>query len=1029
MKNHLSDLSTNRNEIQRLESQRNLLSKQISMVRELDALGSAMSSHPLNTLSQRYVIYKKKRNDVGLIRNILMEKAVESERMMADFLSFVEDINSGSVNNNLADIKSNYGAKTKLSEFDLIKEFLESSNQGQTYLQSEQLRKELDTSVVQQQAIVVTIFETLIQYFKVIRFYPHDHVAHHRFAKYSQWCRSLMNNKSQDFVHQVALAYHSNFGDAVLKEQVPEHIIRFSYQLQSILVDISYQRDLNQKKYKQLIEQIDVKQNYNAVKDEFRVGIQDQSPSIAMRKMPLLELTNLVKRLLGVELLAFRTPSEHLIDLVIHDRHYSNELMIQTAFLSNISEIIFDVGSKKKHPLFASSLECLKAVTEAFEGVIHVENEFQLNVIPQTLQGIISQDKSILEMISIMSNIQNIMSLPELLLILHEDLRKCIHDVSQKEIPRAAELTEAYTNMVTQYEALPEGSIGKKIFLAFHGMFERVSKVMKKTISYDKTLSEIPEEWSKISEIQQSRSLFISPTSSSICFTLEQIMLVRRIQTMIEFFSSCVQITWAFKGSGELINFDMDFLTRPLKTYFSECLTKYVFGRGSYSLSVMICCMFEQKQLECKSGNNLISLDQLCFMTTSKSEYCEKFVVALEERFRKEEAAGYFKKLAHKQSEYVKHLTHILSAHHWLHEEHFVAQPNVLPPIPRATLLIQLQQFIQSLSNWNTSIQKINEELKQCTLVVLQRLKWASGANPMVNEMMKNFESISNSKAIQLETGQQYAATALKHCYSVLNYEMLRFKTPKAIISDEEFLNFLQQWENVCIAERNIAQTVNPIEEALVELLDPEGKVERAWINNVTSLIDDMINQVHSDIDTKEKGVMSARDSLDMCAHKLRSFIASHHRISADIRNLLKSILKHDDSTQNKALREYLVKYKVFIENVTELHGNVLSKDFTDVMVKRTIEQVGASLAVINEIYNDLFTFEKMLSSALTDGGRRMVRNHSENLSIDYPGSPIKKGLCLSTVAFRHIKVQQIDYLIFFFLCFFLLLLGNSFKS
>ena len=150
-----------------------------------------------------------------------------------------------------------------------------------------------------------------------------------------------------------------------------------------------------------------------------------------------------------------------------------------------------------------------------------------------------------------------------------------------------------------------------------------------------------------------------------------------------------------------------------------------------------------------------------------------------------------------------------------------------------------------------------------------------------------------------------------------------------------------------------------------------------------------------------------ARDSLDMCAHKLRSFIASHHRISADIRNLLKSILKHDDSTQNKALREYLVKYKVFIENVTELHGNVLSKDFTDVMVKRTIEQVGASLAVINEIYNDLFTFEKMLSSALTDGCRRMVRNHSENLSIDYPGSPIKKGLCLSTVAFRHIKVQQ----------------------
>lgn len=82
MKKHLFELSSNREEIKRLECQRSLLSKQISLVRELDALGHAMSSHPLNTLSQRYNVYKKKRNDVLLIQNILVEKAVESERML-----------------------------------------------------------------------------------------------------------------------------------------------------------------------------------------------------------------------------------------------------------------------------------------------------------------------------------------------------------------------------------------------------------------------------------------------------------------------------------------------------------------------------------------------------------------------------------------------------------------------------------------------------------------------------------------------------------------------------------------------------------------------------------------------------------------------------------------------------------------------------------------------------------------------------------------------------------------------------------
>lgn len=244
---------------------------------------------------------------------------------------------------------------------------------------------------------------------------------------------------------------------------------------------------------------------------------------------------------------------------------------------------------------------------------------------------------------------------------------------------------------------------------------------------------------------------------------------------------------------------------------------------------------------------------------------------------------------------------------------------------------------------------------------------------------------------------------------------MLRFKTPKAVISDQEFLNFLQQWENVCLGEKNVAHTVSAIEEALVELLDPEGKVEKAWINNVTSLIDDMINQVHSDIDAHEKGVSSIRDNLDLSAHKLRSYIASHHRISADIRNLLKSILKHDDCVQNKALKEYLVQYKTFIDNVTELHGNVLSKDFTDSMVKRTIEQVDGALSMINKIYYDLFAFEKTLSTTLTERNqRRMTRNQSENFSIEYPGSPAKKGQWNGVTSAERQRIRKLIY--FFFL-------------
>ena len=976
--------------MQRLESQRSLLSKQISLVRELEALGSAMSSHPLNTLSQRFAVFKKKRNDVGMIKNILMEKAVESERMMEDFLSFVDEMDSGRINNFLMDIKSNHGPTGMISEFELIKEFLDSSNQGQTYAQSEQCRKELNMSVFQQRKIVATSFDVLVKYHKVVNFYPHDHVLTHRFSKYSQWCRSLIDNKSQEFVRQVAIAYHGSFGDAVMRDQVPENIVGFNFNLKNFLSEVTYQRELSHQQFMQL-EHVDINRNFIVIKEEFRNFIKTQTKASSGNDAAFsaFELAKFAKRFLAIETSTLNASDEHLADLLVNDRWFIDEIKIQASFLSSIGDVIFD--AQKKNPLFTSHLECFNAVRDCLETFDGIKNDFQLNMIPQTLEGIISQDKSVLEMITSLSNLQTVVPLTELTMKLQEDLHNGIYNPNQKGFSRFSDLTDAYNGMVAQYEAA-DGSLGKKIFLALDAMFMEMCKVTKKVLSFDNAVNSVPEEWLKVSEIQQARNLFTSPLKATITMTLDQLFFVNRIQAMIDFFSFCVEIAWAFKGSGVLVNFETEFLARPLKSYISECLSKCVLGRGSYSLSVIICCLLETKQGEMRGGNNCFSLEQMCFMTMPNSKMCEKFFTTLDDQFRKEEAAGYFKNVSHKLSEYSRTLSNILNAHHWLNED-FITLQNALPPLPRTTLLLQLQTSIQGLSNWSTSIHKINEELKQCTLIVSQRLKWASGANPMVMEIMKSFELISSTKAAELEKDQKLAAVALKHCCSVLNYEMMRFKTSKASISDEEFLNFLQQWENVCIAERNIAHTVNPIEEALVELLDPEGKIERIWINNVTSLIDDIMNQVHSDIDANERSVTAARDNLDLCAHKLRGFIASHHRISADIRNLLKSILKHDDSDQNKTLKEYLSKYKTFIDNVTEMHGNVLSKDFTDIMVKRTSEQVDESIKVINEVYNDLFTFEKMLSTTMAEGNqRKLLRNQSENISIEFPGTPIKKG-------------------------------------
>lgn len=1016
METHVKELSDSRINLQRLETKRNIFSKQIALVRDVEALGSAMHSHSLNTLSQRYGIYKKKKNDVNLIKNILIEKATESEKLIEDYLRLIKDENV--ISSWLIELKSTHGHVSS-SEFDIVKEFLESSNQGQMYMQSNQLRNELNSLIIQRKALIETCLDMLIQYNNIIRFYPYDHVQNHRLTKYSSWCRSLTNNKSQEYTRQIAMSFHTSFGDVMLKEQ-PEHVIAFNFHLQTSLAELNYQLQGSYQKYQQFME---VDGSFDAVRDEFiefvRSNSADNNDNMAC------EMTKLTKRFLAIETSTYAC--NNLADLIIHDRWYMDEIMTQASFVSNITSILFDSSTTasmyKKNPLLTNSLECFTTITEMLETSERIKHEFQLNIIPQTLKGIISQDKTVLDMISSLSNITK-SPINELLMKLEEDFVNCIQNPNQRGLLRAAELSESYNNMYTQYQQQSDddNNVGKKIFMSCHGAFEELCRYSKKIMSFDKSLSVITDEWSTIAEIEEARTLFITPMRTSIFMTLDQLFMVKRIQTLIEFFGYCLQIAWAFKGSGVMVNTDIEFLSHPLKVFITELFTKCVIGRGSYSLSIITCCMLQQKF----EGINVKSLEQVCYEMSMNSPphtaYYESFLTTLDEKFRREKSNDYYQKLIQRQSEYIKHIKWIISSHHWLHEDYFMAHPNVLPPIPRTSLLMQCQTFIQTMTTWSASLCKIDEDVKQNTAAILQRLKWAAGANPMLNDLLYTFETMSREKALDLDKDNKYAENAVKYCIALMNYEMLRYKTPKAILSDEEFLNFLQQWENVCIAERNVAHTVNPIEEGIVELLDPEGPIERAWIENITSLIDDMINQVHNEIDTNEKCMVSAQDNLHLSAHKLRNLMSTHHRISADIRNLLKSILKYDEGgNNNELLKEYFIKYKTFIDNVTELHGNVLSKDFTDSMVEQIKEQVERSLAVSNDIYNGLFNFEKTLSAmlgdnavatgsntAFVDGQRRikLQRNQSENYSIEHSDGPVmKKGLY--------------EFNLFVFMCFF----------
>jgi serine/threonine-protein kinase SMG1 len=106
MQNYLQKLETQRTAIQLSENHRNILSKQLILIQQAEALGSAMRSHPLNTLSQRYNTYRLAKNEYELMKKMLEDKSIEAKKFIDDYLICMRDINNDKLIEYIGDIQA-----------------------------------------------------------------------------------------------------------------------------------------------------------------------------------------------------------------------------------------------------------------------------------------------------------------------------------------------------------------------------------------------------------------------------------------------------------------------------------------------------------------------------------------------------------------------------------------------------------------------------------------------------------------------------------------------------------------------------------------------------------------------------------------------------------------------------------------------------------------------------------------------------------------------------------------------------------
>ncbi|XP_055626781.1 serine/threonine-protein kinase Smg1 [Toxorhynchites rutilus septentrionalis] len=1010
----LLELENNRIELRDAEKQRDSLSRQIQMIREAESLDSAIGSHPLNTLSQRYSVFKGLVETHASTKKALMSKISECEKKIDEYRSFRKDIDSEKLHEYTAGIDTN-AIECSSSEFELVQEFLESSNLRDTFLKTNTCRHEFNEYSHQTMVLVKHVFETLSQYGEIIKYFPNDFELNHRDHMYAAWCRTLIDNNTQDSCQEVMRNYQQYL--TKLQQHSPgQQVLSFSFQLTNFISDSTFRLSELLSYHTQELNEctIPIDQLYeNAHSTINAMALGNLNGRYLLTGAALKPYEDLSQTYLLMEQAA-SAAGDTLVDMQFNGDWFLYEFYTGLSQLHTLSQICFeDDNCCIPKDSFSVGMHCLSCCVGIYEQLHNMHECITQSFLTDTLRGIISENQSVIEMISAVSDLQNnVVPLSEILNDLNMHLQCVVMNVPSPHAEvmvtveslrrRIAALGERYRLQETPTEG---GSLYLKLHSLFSDLIDKRSELIQAMC--DGLMAS--DDTDCIDQVKDAKDLTVLILNKATNDVLEAIFILKRIQTIIEFFTSCLQMACAFNGTSLAAICNDDALVRPVRKFIADFTYHLLLGIGSIAAGMVMYGVLQRSNPQLT--HDIANLQQITnanriHMNDLSNMFLERmFAEVTEIDYNKTNNACLHLSFTWKKMMHIKLLSErimteqislsrwqkLFVAHSWMHNVTTIPnvgnmqQGDLTLYANRSTLLMQLKSYVESLTSAKSTIQKMRDEILNNTSAILHRLKWAAGANAELVPLLSSFEQASLKKRDFLDEQMIHLDIALKHCCSVLSYDIVRLHMHRDLEQDQEFVDLVERFRKACTKLNSCSTMVSPTEIALVELLDPEGQIDHIWLSNVKALIDDMTDQVQNKIAKVEKEVRAAQDNLHMSAHKLRTLVSTHHVLAADIKGLLKTKLKIECSP---TLREYLLKYKSFLETISELHSNMLSKDFTDEWVQQAMEQVQNTLPSVHQTFDQLFEFEQSRDDDVAINAEKEMH---DKIGMPIVDSPAKK--------------------------------------
>ncbi|CAH2090705.1 unnamed protein product [Euphydryas editha] len=903
-------------ELKAVEAKLQMCHQQMALIKEIEAYGNNLNNHPLYAISQKYTSYKQAKNAVDDSMKALVKIVSDFDTQIESYATTSEVLNGPQLMTWVQEFSgSNEDEEQPI--FEHIKEFLTNAGQSSMISQCEQAEQELNQSMQQTNQLVRSCLELLTQYVAVSQYYPQSQTEYHRIMMFRKYLAAALESKSpevcREVSNQVAALVNAepNTGDS-------QQIIAYNYRLQQINTEAT--AFLNK-----CLERLQAEGGPDAVVlaqeayMEAKTNISnwvrtEEGATAALENVVIGMLCNLNRRYLMLENGA-QSAGDCLVDLTSREGEWflddMSSLSMQAVELLSLLPLQSASVDDAALPV---AVECVRNANLLLADLVQLNYNFNTIILPEALKKVHSEDPSALLMINELNNV--IMNTPiplnELLTQLEMHFRYLVMDMESPASGAqivAAELRARYEKLLSPPAESESQSAGRMLLMGFNGLFAAVELRARELA--DQLAAPVPAAWRKIDHVNDAMHMSAAMQSPTLRSVLEDIFIVRRIQTVAEVFALCAQLACAFRGAAAgdspaptgLGLHDDNALCKPVKRFTAEYVSRCVLGVHSKALASALCLLLRRARLDLRAeveqkeigASWSVTLESLCekargaggAVGAGGAARAAALAGALQAARARLHRAAHAQRTAERARATARAARLRAAAHAHLHAEVLNSAHD-----PSGALSRRARELLAALERLRAAL----ERAQALVSAAHQRVKWGAGANPALRGVVRALEGGWGARSSRAQRLAAAAAALAPHARAALALSAApaarQARAARARALARTARTALAHWEKACALAQKYSLQVSPVEESLMEMLHPEGNIDEQWVGAVAALVRDTAGALGAARAAAAERVQAAAARVRAAAAALRCAAAARDALHAELAGPLRALLR-----------------------------------------------------------------------------------------------------------------------------------------